>query len=216
MKPVPGVLALVALLTVAVYGGEAGGYIYVKDITMHMSDGNATFDLNYSLETFARLYVLALGCRYLEPDLLSIFKGCGAVKLLSAGTNCASVKVTKAGKYAEGRYLFEPLSRDSKDVTLKDGIPRLTVIYPEGRSLTFYNVTSVQSIFREAEALSSANTSISPKSIFNGSLNMSHEQFDRTLDESDGAFNGSSDKLIKGSAQRIQVELPRRLSKIDL
>jgi len=202
MKPVPGVLALAALFAVAVYGGEAGGYIYVKDITMRMSNDNATFDMNYSLETFAKLYVLALGCRYLEPDLLSIFKGCGGVKLLSADTNCASVEVTKAGKYVEGCYLFEPLSRGSKDMPLKGGIPRFTVIYPEGRSLTFYNVTSVQSIFREAEAFSSGNASISPKGMFNGSWNVSHEQFNRTFDGSahgihDEAFNGSLDEQTK-------------------
>jgi hypothetical protein len=177
MRPIPGVLALAALLTVAVYSGEAGDYIYVKEITMHMSEGNATnatFDLNYSLEMFAKLYVLALGCRYLEPDLLSIFRGCGGVKLLKADTNCASVEVTKAGKYVEGRYLFDPLSRGTKDVPLKSGIPRFTVIYPEGQERTFYNVTSVQSIVREAEEFSWGNASVSSKSSFNGSLNMSH------------------------------------------
>ncbi|OPY53066.1 MAG: hypothetical protein A4E48_00914 [Methanosaeta sp. PtaU1.Bin060] len=169
MRSVCGVLALAALLTVAVHCGEAADYIYVKEITMHMSDGNATFDLNYSLETFAKLYVLALGCRYLETDLLSFFKGCGGVKLLRANTNYASVEVTNAGKYVEGRYLFDPLSIGSKEVPLRGTIPRFTVISPEGRACTFYNVTSLRSIVREAKAFS--NSSGSAESPFNGSLN---------------------------------------------
>jgi hypothetical protein len=193
MRTVPGVLALTALLSVAICGGQAGDYIYVKEITMHMGEGNATFDLNYSLEMFAKLYVLALGYRYLEPDLLSIFRGCGGLKLLRADTNCASVEVTKAGKYVDGRYLFEPLSRNTKDVPLKSGIPRFTVVYPEGQACTFYNVTSVQRIFREAEAFSRENASGSVKSLFNGSWNVTYEQANRSFNGFDKTFNGPSD-----------------------
>ncbi len=185
---------LVALLTMAVCGGQAGDYIYVKEITMHLGESNATFDLNYSLEAFARLYVLALGCRYLEPDLLSIFQGCGGVKLLRADTNCASVEVTKAGKHVEDRYLFDPLSRGTKDVALKSGIPRFTVIYPEGQARTFYNVTSVQSIFREAEDFPWGNVSGSLKGSINGSLNVNYEQADRSLDGPSETFQGPSDE----------------------
>lgn len=192
MRPVNGVLALVALLTVAVYSGAAGDYIYVKEITMHLAESNATFDLSYSLGTFAKLYVLALGCRYLEPDILSIFNGCGGVKLLSADTNRASVEVTKAGKYIEGRYLFNPFSGGPKDVPLKGGIPRFTVISPEGRTCTFYNVTSVQNIVREAQAFSWENASVSSKSPFNGPFN-----------GSDGTFNGPFDDLTEGLVEKI-------------
>lgn len=172
MRSVGGVLALAALLALAVGNGVAGDYIYVKEITMHLGEGSATFDLNYSLETFARLYVLALGCRYLEPDLLSLFRGCGGVKLLKADTDCAAVQVTAAGKYVKGCYLFEPNTLDTRDAVgtgdahLKVMVPRFTVIYPEGRARTFYNVSSVQSVFWEAEAFSQGNASESS----NGSI----------------------------------------------
>ncbi len=195
MRPVPGVLALAAFLALAVGNSAAGDYIYVKEITMRLGEGNATFDLNYSLETFARLYVLALGCRYLEPDLLSLFRGCGGVKLLKADTDCAAVQVTVAGKYAKGCYLFEPVPLDARDTVgtkdtvdakdavgtgdapLKVMVPRFTVISPEGRARTFYNVPSVQSVFWEAEAFSRGNASESSNGSIEGLFTGSRQIF---------------------------------------
>ena len=63
MRYVPWVLAFLALSVFAV-GVAQGDYIYVKDVTMHLSEGNATFKINYSLETLTRFYVLALGCSF--------------------------------------------------------------------------------------------------------------------------------------------------------
>lgn len=180
MRPVPGVLALAAFLVLAVGNSAAGDYIYVKEITMHLGESNATFDLNYSLEAFARLYVLALGCRYLEPDLLSLFRGCRGVKLLKADTDCAAIQVTAAGKYVKGCYVFEPNPPDARDIVdtkdavvtgdapLKVIVPRFTVIYPEGRARTFYNVSSVESVLWEAEAFFRGNASESSNGSFKG------------------------------------------------
>ena len=67
------VLALVILAATAlsVCGSAMGGCIEVRDVTMHLDEDRAIFEINYTLDTFTRFYVLALGCQHLEPDLIS-------------------------------------------------------------------------------------------------------------------------------------------------
>jgi hypothetical protein len=156
MRPVPGVLVVLALVVFAT-GGAQGNYIYVKDVTMNLSEGNATFKINYSLETLARLYVLALGCSFIEQDLLSLFGNYTGAKLLKADTNSASVQVVGAGKYISGYYLFDSRPLGTKREPLAESISRFTVVYPSGRTRTFYNVTSTQSVFYDARTFSNVS-----------------------------------------------------------
>jgi hypothetical protein len=145
-----GAVAFMVLL--ALIGSVAGGeYIYIKDITMRLDQGNATFEINYSLEPFTRLYVLALGCRYIEPDLRSILGNYSNVKVIRAGPDSAALQVTNAGKYNSGYYLFDSRPLGSKSEPLREKIDKFTVVYPEGRERTFFNVTSTQNVFCESK-----------------------------------------------------------------
>jgi hypothetical protein len=152
MRWAHGVLALTAMLIFIISSAEGGEYLYIKDVTMRLNEGNATFEINYTLETFTKLYVLALGCRYIEPDLLSIFGNYSSAKVIRAGPDCASLLVSDAGKYNSGYYLFDSRPLGSGNKPLKDKISRFTVVYPEGRARTFFNVTSTQNVFCEAKA----------------------------------------------------------------
>ncbi len=147
-----GVLAFTAILTFIISSAEGGEYLYVKDVTMRLNEGNATFEINYTLETFTKLYVLALGCRYIEPDLLSLFGNYSSAKVIRAGPDCAALLVSGAGKYNSGYYLFDSRPLGSGNKPLKEKISRFTVVYPEGRVRTFLNVTSTQNVFCEAKA----------------------------------------------------------------
>jgi hypothetical protein len=151
MHKIAAIPALLAVLAAAVGCGAAGEYIYVKEVTMRLSGDNATFELNYTLEAFTRLYVLALGCRYLEPELLSLFGNYTGVKLMKADMNSAALQIQGAGKYQNGLYLFDSRTLGSRQNPLKEGIGRFTVVYPEGRMRTFYNITSTQSVFCPAK-----------------------------------------------------------------
>jgi len=117
------ILVLLAAIAFCSCGSARGDYIEVRDVTMRLEGDRATFDLNYTLDTFARLYVLALGARQLEPDLISL-------------DNC---------------YLFYSRPFGSKDRPLKRGVERLSVVYPGGKVDTFYNVNSTQNVFYEAD-----------------------------------------------------------------
>ncbi len=139
-------LAILALSTITICISADGECIYVKDVTMHLDGDDATFELNYSLDTFTRFYVLALGCRHLEPELLSFLSGYRDVRLIKADTKGAALQVKGAGKYNGSCYLFDSHPFGPRNNPLKTGISKLSVVYPEGRTRTFYNVTSTQII----------------------------------------------------------------------
>ncbi|NMB85650.1 MAG: hypothetical protein A4E44_00754 [Methanosaeta sp. PtaB.Bin018] len=140
MKRYRALILLSAAILLAAHGGGARENIHVEEVTMHLMDGSATFELNYSLDAFTRLYVLALGCRSLEPELASILCGYRDVRLIRADLNRAALLVGDAARYNGGYYLFE--SRP-----FGYGIPRFTVVYPDGQARTYYNVTSTQDVF---------------------------------------------------------------------
>ena len=130
------ILAVIAL--VSCVAGEV--YFEVNDITMSPIGEDALFELNYTLDSFAKLYVLALGAGYIEPDLVSLFKSYEDVKTVRADTNSAALLVKGAGKNNSGYYLF-----DSHPLGVR--VAKFTVVYPSGLSRTFQNVTSTPNVF---------------------------------------------------------------------
>jgi hypothetical protein len=153
MHSTPVIVLFLAIMALFVCDSAGREYIYIKDVTMHLDKDNATFELNYTLETFTRFYVMALGCRYLEMELLSFLGNYSDVKLLKADMNSAALQVNGAGKYKDGYYLFDARPLGSENEPLKESISKLSVVYPHGGIRTFYNVTSTQSVFFPREPL---------------------------------------------------------------
>ena len=151
MRFIAAILFLLALTATAACAAAGGEYLNIEEVTMHLEGENATFELNYTLDTFTRIYVLALGCRYLEPELTSFLGGYGSAKLVKADMDSAAVQVAGAGKYNGGYYLFDSMPFGTRDKPLKEGIARFSVVYPEGRVRTFYNVTATQNVFSQAK-----------------------------------------------------------------
>ena len=136
MRLALAILAIVILVSCV----PAEMYFEVNDITMTLTGGNALFELNYTLDSFAKLYVLALGAGYIEPDIVSFFKSYVDVKTVRADPNSAALLVKDAGKNSSGFYLF-----DSR--ALGGRVAKFTVVYPGGLSRTFYNVNSTPNVF---------------------------------------------------------------------
>ena len=150
MRRLAAIFAFLTLSAIAISSAAGSEYLNVKEVTMRLDDGNATFELNYSLDTFTRIYITALGCRYLEPELISFLGGYGDVRLVKADIDGAALQVTGAGKYNSGYYLFDSMPFGSKDKPRKEGIAKFSVVYPGGRVRTFYNVTATQNVFSQA------------------------------------------------------------------
>lgn len=146
MKVLAALLLALAVMMLLMPTGLCKGsndYISVSDITMSLDRGDALFQLNYTLEVLPRIYVLALGCKFLEPDLTSLLKDYGNVRVVSADPYQAALLVTGMGENNSGYYLFE-----SRPLGFR--VARLTVVYPEGIPRTFYNVTATPNVFCEA------------------------------------------------------------------
>ncbi|MFB3766323.1 MAG: hypothetical protein ACE14P_13890 [Methanotrichaceae archaeon] len=132
------VFIVIVAFTICPAMGE--NYFYVKDMNMRLDEGNAIFEINYTLEMFTKFYVIALGCKYIEPDLISVLGYFNNVSTIRADPDSAAMIASGAGKYNSGYYLFE-----SRPLGIK--VDKLTVVYPEGRPKTFYNVTSTPNVF---------------------------------------------------------------------
>ncbi|MCX6676392.1 MAG: hypothetical protein NTU95_00415 [Methanothrix sp.] len=150
MRRLAAIVAFLTLSTIATSFAADSNCLNVKEVTMRLEGDNATFELNYTLDTFTRFYVTALGCRYLEPELISFLGGYSDVMLIRADIDGAALQVVGAGKYNSGYYLFDSVPFGSKEKPLKDGIARFSVVYPGGRVRTFYNVTATQNVFSQA------------------------------------------------------------------
>ena len=150
MRLLAAIFAFLTLSTIAISSVAGSEYLNINEVTMRLEDDNATFELNYTLDTFTRFYVTALGCRYLEPELISFLGGYSDVKLIKADTYKAALQVSGAGRYNSGYYLFDSVPFGSKDKPLKEGIARFSVVYPGGRVRTFYNVTATQNVISQA------------------------------------------------------------------
>jgi len=142
---------LLLLWLICLPSASASGYIHVHEVIMHLEEENASFDLRYSLDTFTRIYVMILGCRSLEAELLSFLGFYDHAELISADISKATLCVRGAGKYNSGYYLFDATPFGSKDEPIVDGISQFSVAYPGGRIRTFSNVTATQNVFSEAD-----------------------------------------------------------------
>ncbi|HOO53999.1 MAG TPA: hypothetical protein PLM24_08150 [Methanothrix sp.] len=118
-------------------------YIQVQEVTMSLEGGDAVFDVSFDLDPFAKLYVLALGTKYIEPELVGLFSGFDNVTVRRTEPHRAVLVSKGAGDFKSGYYLY-----DSRG--LSHQVPKLTVVYPERLSRTFYKVSATPSVFSEA------------------------------------------------------------------
>lgn len=118
-------------------------YIQVREVTMSLLDGDAVFDVKFGLDPFAKLYVLALGTKYIEPELIDLFSDFDNVTVTRTEPHRAVLVSKGAGEFRSGYYLY-----DSRQ--LSQEVPKLTVVYPERLSRTFYEVSATPSVFSEA------------------------------------------------------------------
>lgn len=146
---------LIIASVLAACSANGGEYLRIDDVTMALDEDNATLQINYTLDSFASLYVMALGCRHLEPDLRGLFPSYKTIKTVSADPYRAILKVEKAGGYSNGYYLFNSMP-------LGYQVDKFTVIYPTGLTRTFYNITSTPNVFVKSLNMSNNATAREP------------------------------------------------------
>jgi hypothetical protein len=137
-------IILVSALLIATIASSSGeDYLDIGDVTMELKNGSAIFEVKYELDPIARFYVLTLGCKYIEPDLISLLGGFEGVKVVRAGPTFAVLAASGAGEYCSGYYLF-----DSRPLATQ--LTSLKVVFPDGPPRTFYNVNATPNVFCKA------------------------------------------------------------------
>jgi hypothetical protein len=145
LKTVILALFLASFVSVGVgWGNDGRSYLEVNEVTMSLEDGDAVFEVEFDLDPLARFYVLALGSKYIEPNLARLFVGFNNTTMVEADSTRAVLVADGAANFVENRYyLFDSRRLGSR-------VPKLIVVYPEGDSRTLYNVSSTPSVFFEA------------------------------------------------------------------
>lgn len=115
-------------------------YLEIKEITMLLKNGNAFFEVEYKLDSIARLYVLALGCKYIEQDLYSFLTGFDDLRVVKAEPGQAVLLAKGVSEYNSGYHLFDSRPLGSE-------IAKFTVVYPGGLSRSFYNISATPNVF---------------------------------------------------------------------
>ncbi len=137
------VLLILFLLVVPISAERGREYIRVREVTMSLEDGDAVFDVEFGLDPFARLYVLALGTKYIEPELVGLFSDFDNLTVKRTEPSRAVLVSEGAGEFKSGYYLY-----DSRELSHR--VPKLTVVYPQRLTRTFYDVSATPSVFSEA------------------------------------------------------------------
>jgi len=143
MRSATVVLLLLFILASPSFAEQGREYIKVQEVTMSLLDGDAVFDVSFDLDPFAKLYVLALGTKYIEPELISLISDFDNVTVTKTEPHRAVLVSKGAGEFRSGYYLY-----DSRQLSYQ--VPKLTVVYPERLSRTFYKVSATPSVFSEA------------------------------------------------------------------
>ena len=117
-------------------------YLQVQEVKMRLEDCDAVFEVQFELDRLARFYVLALGSKHIERDMTEMLVGFDNVTIKKAGSNGAVLVAQGAAEKKGGYCLFDPKPLGST-------VPKLTVVYPEGISRTYYEVTETPNVFCE-------------------------------------------------------------------
>ncbi|MCJ7444631.1 MAG: hypothetical protein MUO26_08900 [Methanotrichaceae archaeon] len=144
------IIILIILFSCLAGVGSAGNFLSVQDITMYLNEGNATFHLNYTLDTFTNIYVLVLGSGYIQPDLVSMFANFKDVKIKSVDHRSATILAVKAGKYNGSHYFFTSRPLEIADKIPQTKIGKFRVIYPNEFNQIFYNISCTPDVLCKA------------------------------------------------------------------
>ena len=100
---------LISLFILTSGSAEMPGYIDVNSITMELHGTDATFTVNYELDTVARIYIIMLGSSSLEPVIVDLFHEFNNVSIISTMYDHAvveAINVTYQNPEQESGYYF--------------------------------------------------------------------------------------------------------------
>jgi len=143
---ITGLLLSSIFMTVGTASAELPRYLEVKSITMTFEGQDATFNIEYELDSIARVYVFLLGTGSLESAIYGMFKDFDNIEVLSVREDNAVVKVTNVS-YQDPEQGGNILFHDSHN--LGTTVETFTIVFPSGAERTFSDVSTTPNTFFE-------------------------------------------------------------------
>jgi len=131
------VLGILMLIAMPQASAQREPYFHVDRVTMQLEGYNATFLLEFHLDTLANAYVLLFGSNAIRPDVMRFFSNISGVHVLSLQRDRAYIKVVNITHSLDERqdriyFLYPPYHFSQK-------VPIIVIKYPDGSKLELYN-----------------------------------------------------------------------------
>ncbi|MDI3488297.1 MAG: hypothetical protein PWR26_1014 [Methanosarcinales archaeon] len=135
--PLVVVLGMVMLMAMPQASAQREPYFHVDRVTMQLEGYNATFMLEFHLDTLANAYVLLFGSNAIRPDVMKFFSNFSEVKVLSLQRDRAYIRVVNITHSLDERqdriyFLYPPYHFSQR-------VPIIVIRYPDGSRLELYN-----------------------------------------------------------------------------
>ncbi|HJH31300.1 MAG TPA: hypothetical protein C5S50_03755 [Methanosarcinaceae archaeon] len=115
-------------------------YMHIDRMVMTFEKSDAIVDISYDLDPFAKVYVLLLGSRNLEPTFKQILIKFKEVEVIEIGYDHATILLTNVSRQSGDYYLH-----DSHE--LGTSVDIFTFRYPDGSTQQLENTRSTQNTF---------------------------------------------------------------------
>ena len=119
---------------------ENNDIIHLEKVVMSFDKTDTSVTVTYSLNFFARMYILAFGTRHLESSFMDIFSKYEDVKIEEVGYDTVKISLKDVSRLSDDYYLHD--SRDLDTI-----VHSLEVIYPDGQTKTVNDVKATPNVF---------------------------------------------------------------------
>lgn len=119
---------------------EDNDIIHLEKVVMSFDKTDTSVTVTYSLNFFARMYILAFGARYLESSFMDIFSKYEDVKIEEVGYDTVKISLKDVTRLSDDYYLH-----DSRDLGIM--VHSMEVIYPNGQTKIVNDVKATPNIF---------------------------------------------------------------------
>ncbi|MDR2943930.1 MAG: hypothetical protein LBU81_02435 [Methanosarcinales archaeon] len=114
--------------------------IHITRMDIRFSEANATADIEYSTAFLTHLYVIFFGSRNLDPYFDSFLLDFEEYRILSVHGTTATIELINSSRQ-EGLYYLHDTHHLGYEVE------RLTLYFPDGKTMTFNNAVDTPNVF---------------------------------------------------------------------
>ncbi|WNY26795.1 hypothetical protein [Methanolapillus ohkumae] len=112
----------------------------VSEMTITFHETDATAEIKYNVGALTHIYIFFFGSRNLDPFIEDFLVGFPDHEIKSVNSNTSVVELYNASRVSGVYYLHD-------SCPLRSPVDLLTLVYPDGRTKTFENVTETPNTF---------------------------------------------------------------------